>query len=183
MEVDEIIDQFVEKTDQSDLEPQVANELPAKLRHGGPDEHGWYRWKIQRAQGIDWIGACESKLPARFPPSFRSLVTRYVFPAFKAGPVWLFANTGESLHDELCEKVFRDAWLCRVLLSHGYIQFAQPNAGDYDPVCFDIKRRTKTGEMPIVRIDHEGVLCDSKIVVTAELAASFLSLIEAVLNR
>lgn len=177
-EVDRAIDQFVEKMNGSELEPKPANELPAMLRRNESDEHGWYHWQIQRAQQIDWIDAFESKLPSRLPPSFRSLVTRYLYPAFAVGPVWLFANTGEALHDELRDKVFRDAWLCRVLLSHGHLQFAQPNPTDYDPVCFDTKRRTKAGEMPIVRIDHEAILCDSKIVVTAEVAESFLRLIE-----
>src|ERR1700693_636689 len=49
---------------------------------------------------------------------------------------------------------------------------------DYDPVCFDLSSRNKTGDCRIVKIDHEEILCNNRIRVVAELAKSFQQLVE-----
>ena len=48
---------------------------------------------FRRLESAPWIDALETKLPRRLPASFRSLVTRYVFPRFEAGGLHFFANT------------------------------------------------------------------------------------------
>ena len=40
---------------------------------------------FRRLESAHWIDALETNLPRRLPASFRSLVTRYVFPRFEAG--------------------------------------------------------------------------------------------------
>ena len=178
MTVDETIDRFVEMMNRSPQEQKSVEEVPVLLREGDPDQFGWCAWKIRRVSQTPWIDALEAKLPVRLPPSFYSLVKRYCFPLFELGPLTMLSNTGEDIRNELARTIFEDEHLSPLLLTHGYVQFARPNTGDYDPICFDSKRRTKNGEMPIVRIDHEEVLCNSKIAVTAEIAKSFLELVE-----
>jgi hypothetical protein len=59
------------------------------------------------------------------------------------------------------------------LLPSGLIQFGMGPDIDFDPVCFDIRSRTKRKDYKIVKIDHEEILCNNRIRVVAELAPSF----------
>jgi hypothetical protein len=54
---------------------------------------------------------------------------------------------------------------------------------DYDPVCFDIKKRTKSNDYRIVKIDHEEILCNNRIKVVSELAPSFEQLMIETISR
>jgi hypothetical protein len=53
----------------------------------------------------------------------------------------------------------------------------------YDPVCFDLRRRSSTGDCPIVKIDHEQILCNWRIKKVGELAPSFRKLVESTIDR
>jgi len=50
-----------------------------------------------------------------------------------------------------------------VLRKHGYLTFARPQDGSYDPVCFDYRKKTDSTEPAVVRIDHEEILCRDRI--------------------
>ena len=54
---------------------------------------------------------------------------------------------------------------------------------DYDPVCFDIRSRTKSKDYRIVKIDHEEILCNHRVKVVAELAPSFERLMLQTIER
>lgn len=162
MKIDTLVDRFVKAINQRGLTYHEVEELPEKLRYG-PGKFGGYAWKIKKANDITWVDELEAKLPCRFPPSFRSLITRYTFAAFEVGSIRIFANTGERLYDEMGIAIFRDKHLFPTLYKNGYIEFAKPNDGaNYDPVCFDTNRRTHSREYPIVTLDHEAMLCDGK---------------------
>jgi hypothetical protein len=172
MNPDNLIDRFVHRINSSPRELMFEEEIPPALRIG-MDFEGFWDWHIKAADDITWIEPLEAKLGTRFPPSFRSLTTRYQFPAFDAGPLILLANTSVGVYDELRDRIFRDQILSKGLLKSGLIQFAVPDTGSYDPVCFDMRRSQSNGESPIVRIDHEAILCDDQIVVVKEVAESF----------
>jgi hypothetical protein len=187
MNVDYKIDAFVRKVNNSPREPLSPDEVPEFLRIGGPDKHGQFMWEIKESncEWIErWFEAFEQELHLQFPPSFRSLMSRYAFPAFQCGPVFLYANTGDELLSEqdftweFKERTFRDKGLIGALFPAGYLQVGNPHDTDYDPICFDTKNRRDDGECPLVGIDHEGILCWSKIRVVKEIASSFLELIE-----
>lgn len=127
------------------------------------------------------IASLEQRLPGVLPSSFRSLVTRYSFPVFEAAPLEIFGNTGEDNSDDWRHRLFADKVLSSVLLANGYIQFARPDTGSYDPICFDTKRKRSNGEYPVVWIDHEGILCYDKIIVRTETTPSFVHLVQAYL--
>ncbi|HZG50998.1 MAG TPA: SMI1/KNR4 family protein [Pyrinomonadaceae bacterium] len=123
----------------------------------------------------------ESRLPARLPASFRSLVTRYSFPAFAVNSLSLFANNDVEVEQELSHAVFQDKVIADVTLRAGYIQFARPADGRYDPVCFDTNERSKNREFPIVTLDHEAILINSRIVVREVIGKSFFKFVQTII--
>ncbi len=157
----------------------LAEQVPVGLRAGPVDADGTVDWTILRIDSAPWIESLEARLPRRFPPSFRSLVIRYAFPAFDLGPVHLFANTGElDMDEELGSRLFADPVLSAVLLANGFVQIGRPAEWSYDPVCFDTNVRRGGGESPVVQLDHEEVLRFGRIRVERTIAGSFLELIE-----
>jgi hypothetical protein len=54
---------------------------------------------------------------------------------------------------------------------------------DYDSVCFDTSSRKKNRDCRVVRIDHEEILCNSRIQLVAEVAPSFKELVLRMINR
>ena len=135
---------------------------------------------FQPLEHAPWIDALEARLSWRLPPSFRSLVTRYAFLPFEAGPLELWGNMGSNAEDELSVAIFADKALAKVLLKGGCIPFARPESGDYDRICFDARPPAHNREHPIVRIDHESVLCYREISVTERIAPSFLHFVQMI---
>ena len=180
--VDLLIDRFVEKVNSSPREPLWPEDVPPAVRQGPPDQAGYYDWQIRRSDAIDWIIPYEEKLPARLPPAFRSLVTRYIYPELHIDSLWLFANTGLDIMHEWCRAAdVNDAkdYLTHLLITNGYIQFGRPyDAVNWDPICFDTNRRFNSGEYPIVQIDHES----DKIRVRQRITPTFTEIIEEYVN-
>lgn len=180
--IDRLIDQFVERVNSSRREPLCPEDVPARLRVGPPDELGCFDWQIQRAHDIDWIAPFDAQLPASLPPSFRSLVTRYVYPELEIGDLCLLANTGENIMHEwrtVVDVGNVEDRLTQMLMAHGYIQFARPiESVNYDAICFDIKQKSGRGECPLVWIDHEAILCYDKIRVVRKIVPSLVEIIE-----
>ena len=83
----------MEHVNRSERERKSVKDLPVWLRTGPPDnewvpdEDAYYDWQIRKAERTEWIETLEAKLPFPFPPSFRSLVSRYVYPGFLIGPL------------------------------------------------------------------------------------------------
>ncbi len=69
----------------------------------------------------------------------------------------LFSNSGHELFYELCDRAFKDSGLTPTLHKNGFLQFGLPYEGNYDPICFDMKR-LKHNDAPIVQLDHEQIL-------------------------
>lgn len=174
------IDQFVARVNQGTREALAYDEVPEFLREQMPGEADAMLapWTIRPAPSpCTWIESFEAKLPGHLPRSYRSLVTRYLFPAFQVGAVMLFANTGAGVHEELVDAAFRDRALATPLLASGFVQFGRRDAANYDPICFDLNRRSNSGECPIVHLDHEAALMQQRVEVVAELAPSFSELV------
>lgn len=129
-----------------------------------------------------WIEQFESKLPARLPVSFHSLITRYSFPSFEVKSLALFANIWNDEEGELSSVIFKDKTMAEVTHKAGYIQFARPADGSYDPICFDTRERSGNQESPIVRLDHEAILINSRIVVCETIAKSFFAFVKSVVE-
>jgi hypothetical protein len=180
----ELIDSFVHAANQSGLQPRLCDEVPAQLRKSDSNEDGFCEWQIREVAATPWLTAIHSRLPEPLPDSFLSLITRYVFLDFEVGPIHLFANTGLEIWEEFTFSIFRDKALTETLFPAGFIHFARvPGGASYDPICFDTNVKTKAREWPIVQIDHEEILCRSRLRVVGRLKDSFRALIEDVVNR
>ena len=177
-----LIDRFVQRVNQSPRYRIREEDVPLPLREGGARAGLYYSWTIQRFPLVNWIEPLEKKLRRRLPPTYRSLVTRYLFPAFEAGPLFLLANTGRMLYHEMSVTMARDKVFSPLLLRAGFAQFARPAGGGYDPICFDFNGRPAGGEAPVIRLDHEDLLYCSRPGRIERLAPSFRVFVEEYLG-
>jgi hypothetical protein len=132
---------------------------------------------ILKFDGIDWIDPILKRFPAKYPPSFLSLISRYVYDSFDINEICLFANHGDKSHYDLSEAVFKDKLIFQTTTANGFMQFSKPSDGSYDPICFDIRKRKKFGEYKVVRLDHEKILQFEEIKVVKNIAESFVEAI------
>lgn len=181
MSNDALVDKFVEVVNKGVRHPVWVREGPPSVLIGEPDDVDSSDWQIKPYSGIDWIEPVEQRFGSRFPELYRSLITRYIFPGFEAAGLFFLANTPEGTdYDELRTRIFSDWALYTALHREGFLQFARPEDGsDYDPVCFDLNR-SNSEDRPIVRIDHEYILCDDIVKVSDEIAGSFRELISPI---
>lgn len=137
---------------------------------------------IEPISDAAWITQLEQRLPKRLPASFRSLVTRYAFPPLRVGELSLYGNQGTAGVEEMSIAIFQDPIIAEGTLRAGYIQFARPASGNYDPICFDARHAVSNREFPIVRLDHEELLCRDRIYVSEKVAESFFRFASGVVN-
>jgi len=177
MYIDPLIDAFVKRINSSPREPQPEYELTLSVTNGTAVD-GIQDWQVRRWNDIDWIVPLEAKLPMPLPASFRSFITRYIFPHFEIEPLEFLANTPEGSLREMRASLAGDSYLSKA----GYLHFARPAGGSSDHICFDTHRATQHHEYPIVCIDHEGILCHDEIIIVEEVAPSFRDFVIQYLN-
>jgi hypothetical protein len=136
---------------------------------------------IDRIEDAPWIGAFESRLGRRLPPSFSSLMRRYAFVPFEWGRVRFFGNSGTDDGNDFAIATACDPAIWQAMIKAGFIQFARPPGGNYDLICFDTTIRRKNRESPIVRVDHEAILIYDRVIVVEDLWPSFAELLESLL--
>jgi hypothetical protein len=124
-----------------------------------------------------------ARIPARFPPLYERLVLSYRWDELDFETYRLLENPPRVGLEGLFGAMTRDRGLTEVTLPAGYIQFAKAAGGNYDPVCFDLSSRKKGRDFAVVRLDHEAILCDSKIKVVEKLAANFEQLMRDTIGR
>jgi hypothetical protein len=181
-----LLEKFVnsfEKLDEmscfSDLDP-----IAYELRSEEQDEFGRFRWRVvPSATNRSALDQLYAQLPARFPPLYEQLVLSYRWAEVDLGSFRLVANLPGADLSGLLREISKDKGLWDALMPAGYIQFGKGPDVDYDPVCFEIKSRNKTGDYRIVKIDHEEILCNCRIKVVAELASDFVELVLQTIGR
>lgn len=136
-----------------------------------------------KVETAPWVDVLESKLPRRLPASYRNLVTRYAFGSFDAAELMFLGNTGHDLEDDLTISIFHDPIMSRVTLANGYIQFARPTTGSYDPICFNTTKPASNREFAIVQLDHEQILINERIKVVEKVSDSFFNFITDVVRH
>ena len=183
MNYDELIDSFVEKVNSFPRESGTPEEIPENLREGEEDEYGDFQWKIRPIENAVWLDLPLRRKPKRFPNLFMNLITRYSFPAFEVGDVFLFGNTGQPVFYEFADRLHADKLLTESLFHEALLPFGCPGECNYDPVCFDGKRQSrKSLDCPIVLVEHEEILCNDKVQVKKELYPSFETFILKVIE-
>ena len=175
-----LLERFVssfQKYDEMDFLPEL-DPIALQLATGQPDKFGGLHWKpVKFTTDSSPLDVLYEKLPARLPPLFETLVISYRWAEVDLGSYRLLANPpGVDLSGFLRE-ISRDPAIWSSLRQAGYIQFAKGHDMDYDPVCFDLNVRKNNREYEIVKIDHEEILCNSRIKVVRKMAPSFRELV------
>jgi hypothetical protein len=124
----------------------------------------------------------ERKLPKRLPQSFASILSRYSFPAFDVLGITLFAWDSD-LNPYIQEASAAKDSLSEFLIPAGFVQIGRTDTGGFDAICFDWNKPVQNREYRIVQVDHEDILCNSKVRVVSELWPSFIKLVEDALSR
>lgn len=156
---------------------ESSDPFAQQLSQGVEDEYGRKTWQPVRVNTpASALEELYKGLPDRFPRLFERLILSYRWAEVDLESYRLLANPlGEGLSGFLAQAQ-KDAALWNALVPVGYIQFGKGPDVDYDPVCFDTKSK-RNGESRIVKIDHEQILCNNRVKVVAELAASFEDLV------
>jgi hypothetical protein len=187
MEKTDLLEQFIACFSKFDEMKGASRELDPiawELRSGDPDEYGWFDWRPAKTNTSPaLLDPLYAKLPARFPPLYEQLVLSYRWAKVDLGSFRLMANPPGADLNRLLDQIMEDNNLQESLVPAGYLQFGQGLDVDYDPVCFDIKSRTKGKDYRIVKIDHEEILRNYRIQVVAELATSFEQLVRQTIER
>jgi hypothetical protein len=113
----------------------------------------------------------------RFPSLYESLILNYRWAELDLVICRLLANEPAGDLTPLLTEIRRDRNLYSTLMPNGYLQFGRGADVDYDPVCFDFRRRQKNGDCRIVKLDHEEILINGRIQEVSELAPNFRSLV------
>jgi hypothetical protein len=148
-----------------------------RIGKSGRDGRRWRPRKLRTAARV--LEPLYAGLPGRFPALYEHLVLSYRWAEVDLGRFRLLANPRSRGLEGLRAEVLRDRGLTERLLPLGYIPFGKGPNLNYDPVCFDTRRRGNR-DCPVVQIDHEGILSFYRVEVVAELAPSFRALAEGV---
>lgn len=84
--------------------------------------------------------------------------------------------------DDIYTAIFEDKIMSLFLLDKGYLQFARPDCGSYDPICFNTNKK-RGDEYEIVRICHESILCNNKLKIINVIAPSFRRWVELISSK
>jgi len=153
------------------------------LRLGKPGKFGAHSWRPRAVKTArESLEVIYRQLPVRFPALYEGLVLSYRWAEVDLGRFRLLANPRGAGLEGLKSEMFRDTGLTELLLPAGLLQFGKGPDVNYDPVCFRVAGTTPE-RAPIVRLDHEYLLCDRKLVIVEELARDCRQLMEDVIER
>ena len=177
----QLIEAFVASFSRSDeciVYTRDVDPVGWELRTGEIVAGGGHRWQARRVlTHPSALNEVYAKLPAPLPPLYQQLILTYRYAEVDLGRMRLLANPPGSDLIGLLGEMFKDEALIQTLIPKGYIPFGKGPGLNYDPVCFDLRHRTKDGDYRIVRLDHEAILCDEHLQVVGELATSFCALV------
>jgi len=138
---------------------------------------------IEASYETNWTELLVSALPAKYPPSFISLISRYIFDQFTAEKITFYSNHGNNMSDDLSTAIFQDQIIFKTTTANGFLPFARPADDSYDPLCFDIRNRRNNKEYQVVRLDHEAILQFERIKVVETLYPSLAEFMEKYSKR
>lgn len=163
---------------------EVLDLVAWQLATGEADSLGRKKWRpLPVETDREQLSPMYGKLPAKFPRLYEQLVLSYRWAEVDLGTFRLVPNPPGPDLSGLLREISRDSGLWHSLLPAGFIRFGKGPDMDYDPVCFDIKKRTKNGDYTVVKIDHEEILCNYRVKVVAELAPSLEDLMQRTIQR
>lgn len=123
-------------------------------------------------------------LPERFPPLYEELLVSYRWLEVElVGFVKLYANPIEPTFDGLLSQMTCDKAMVEILFSRNLLPFGTASDGCYDPICFDRSRVLSDGESPIVRVEHESMLCEGQLGRVQPVSPTFRAFVAKILEE
>ncbi len=178
----QLIDDFASMFSNLDDLICVHEEPPPQLLFDciDPDDWNIIRWKPAKlaAQRND-IETLRRVGP--LPTLFEQFAQCYAWLEVDLGICRLFANPPTSDFDSLVESMFCDRVMNDTLIPARLVRFALAPDCCYDPICFDLSR-FDDNDCPIIRFEHESILCDHRLGEGETLFDSFRELVHAVID-
>ncbi|MFC1759443.1 hypothetical protein ACFL2H_11865 [Planctomycetota bacterium] len=162
-----------------------------------PEPPAELRWEVEEDDGmcsgpgrrIEWRPAAidtpadalsifDDRVSARLPRLYKLLIQSYRWLEVHLESLCLFANPPGPDLQALFDQMYADPVLNYTLNPAGFVRFAMAASGCYDPVCFDLNQY-HDGECPIVRFEHESILCFDKIGESEQIFSSFREMMES----
>ena len=167
-----LIDEFVASFAQlDDLIVPAGFDVPPQMLAGWID--GFERWRPVSIQSDPvTLASMYTRFPNRFPKLYERLILSYRWFDVDLRLLKLLGNPPGATLEPLMNRLLADPVLVKVLLPKGYIPFATA-CDSYDPICFDSTRPTKHGDYPVVRFEHESILCNEQIGGSKEMMPTF----------
>lgn len=154
--------------------------VPEQLLTSHVNDLGMARWSAVRlATSPDVLAELYSAVPGPLPKLFESLLLAYRWARVALSEATLFGNPPGPTLRGFEQEITSDRSLHSVLFENRLVEFGKAPGGSYDPICFDLKR-SKGGDCPILRIEHESVLINGRVRVVGEVAPNFRALAQRV---
>lgn len=136
--------------------------VPALLEAGiDPEFRGFVQWTPARLPsprtGLDAI-----RRVGELPHLFEQLLEQFAWLPVDLECLRLFGNPPSTDFTAYANEMFADPVMNHNLLPARYVRFALAADCCYDAICFDLNRM-RDGDCPVVRIEHESVLCFDRI--------------------
>ena len=112
----------------------------------------------------------------QYPKLFRELMELHAFVAFQVAEIRVHGNVrgAEDSLEDLCA----DEILTHALIEAGFPPFGRPATGSYDRICFDVGAAKGKDDAPVVRMDHEAILCRNRIPKPTLISGNLLRSLE-----
>lgn len=179
-----LLTQFVESFARLD-EVLALEEVPAELLVIAETET-WESWQeFPRWQPLPMetdpadLDPLYQRIGGTFPPLYEQLLLSFRWLEVDLKLLRLFANPPGDNFAGLSEAIFADRALAEVLIPAGYVPFGRSSV-NYDPICFDLNARLRTGDCPVIQFKHEAILCELRIGEQWQRWASFRDLMSEV---
>jgi hypothetical protein len=157
--------------------------VPEMLRVEPLGERVWGKWRpVRVATQSEALASVYEDIPGPFPSLFEEMLLTYRWLEVDLRLLRLRPNPPGPNLAGFKESVLEDRGLTDYLLPRRFVPFGKGPDYNYDPICFDLSRRMPNGDCPIVKFDHEDILCGRESVSNSILAASFKELVEVLVS-
>ena len=136
---------------------------------------------FERIDSAPWIDQAEARLPFSLPRCLGDFLRKYTFSEFEIAGLHHYDNYASFERWCWVNAVFRDEAIFQICSANKFLPVGQPEEGNYDRICLDLNRM-KSGDCPVVQLDHEAILLKEKIKIVRELAPSYAKLVAKVLD-
>ena len=181
----DLIQRFVASFERLDDNMWMRHDSPPPEElSAGIDPEDWNRIRWRPAPidtPRDALSILRERAGAELPRLYEHLVLSYRWLEVELRLFRLLANPPSTELKPLADRMFADPVLNNTLIPARFVRFALAPGGCYDPICFDLNHYSN-GDCPIVRFEHESILCHDKIGDSERIFPSFRKMMQAVVK-